>query len=355
MTSKESLADRVSPQGPSTVRRSKMRGTGLARVARVALAAGALEACVNDGDLFVDHEWAGSPRTETGAPAVPLEPGEPVAPGSMRPQAPPPVVSLEPTAPGEPGSPSVPDGSDPVPAPPAPEPPTPESEATSGARGCPPPTRAELLDFEGANEGASQASFGDFASVLSGGTFVYPEALVPIGANSDFAAGLRSDVSEGDWHVTGLVAGPAALGLFFDCQQLDASGFTGISFRLAGELPAPTTLLLMVGSAGNDVSRSWLLEAGQTPVPSVGRCTPREAQFDGTCQATRVAVPVRPQGAEVVVRFADLADGSPEFGLNPAEITSIQWALPGPSADASGAVAPYEVDLRLDDIRFIAE
>jgi hypothetical protein len=64
---------------------------------------------------------------------------------------------------------------------------------------------------------------------------------------------------------------------------------------------------------------------------------------------------VRPEGAEVVVRFADLADGAPELGLNPAEITSIQWALPGPSADASGAVVPYEVDLRLDDIRFIAE
>ena len=58
------------------------------------------------------------------------------------------------------------------------------------------------------------------------------------------------------------------------------------------------------------------------------------------------------QAAEVVIPFADLTDGSPELGLNPAEITTIQWLLP-PQLDADGAVVPVAVDLRIDQIRFL--
>jgi len=56
---------------------------------------------------------------------------------------------------------------------------------------------------------------------------------------------------------------------------------------------------------------------------------------------------------EVFVPFSELGNGSPDPGVNPAEITTIGWALPSPTTDPAGRVEPYGVDLRIDDIRFI--
>jgi hypothetical protein len=327
--------------------------------------AAAVAGCVGRVDLFHDE---GTASLEPSAPApngmgggAPLAPSEGVDPIPSLPEAPAGVSAPpKPRAAMPPDPAAAPEEPDPDAAPespgPEPIPPQPESDPTGGARVCRAPAGPELLDFASSNDDASQATFGDFVSVLSGGTFVYPDPAPAGGGDSlaEPALGLGSDLSDGDWHISGVVAGPAGFGLFFDCEQLDASRFVGMAFRLQGALPAPGTLTLVVGSAANEVSRSWRLGSGSaSPAPSFGRCTPLETEFDGSCSGARITLPVEGEGDELLVRFADLVGGSPEPRLNPAELTSIHWALPLPSTGAGGASVPYAVDLRLDDIRFV--
>lgn len=340
----------------------------------LAMASAASSGCVGDVELFYDDETASpgpsappSPPSNGlgGGSGAPMAVPDAVDPVAILPEAASPEASATPSQPAatapEPAAAADPDA---APEPPAPEPtpaqperdPTPaqpETDPTGGARVCRAPAAPVLLDFARANDDASQATFGDFASVLSGGTFVYPDAGSTDSPEAPASLGLRSDMSAGDWRISGAVAAQAGFGLFFDCQQLDASRFVGLAFRLEGELPAGA-LTLVVGSAANEVSRAWLLDSGSaSPGPSFGRCTPLGTAFDGSCRAARITLPVRREGDEVLVRFADLADGSPEARLDPAEITSIQWALPPPRTGSDGAAVPYSVDLRLDDIRFI--
>jgi hypothetical protein len=368
MMLKELSPDRVPRRGPVTAR--WVRVGPAAWVIALPVAA-AVAGCVGQVDLF--HDEAAAPLEPSSPPAdgmgggVPMAPSEGVDPIQSPPEAPPGApappsmpAAMEPDPADPAAAPEVPDP-DAAPESPEPEPlpEEPEADATGGARVCPAPAAPELLDFETTNDDASQAIFGDFESVLSGGTFVYPDAASADSAEAlvslaEPAPGLSSDVSDGDWHISGVVAGPAGFGVFFDCEQLDASRFVGLAFRLQGALPEPGTLTFIVDSAANEVSRSWLLGTGSaSPGPSFGRCTPLETAFDGSCLGARITLPVEREGDELLVRFADLAGGSPEPQLNPAEITSIHWALPLPSTGPGGASVPYAVDLRLDDIRFV--
>jgi hypothetical protein len=77
-------------------------------------------------------------------------------------------------------------------------------------------------------------------------------------------------------------------------------------------------------------------------------------QFDGTCRSARITVPVSAEPQDVVVRFADLTGGSPEVGVNPAELTKLAWELPSAELADAGGLVPYAVDLVVDDIRFVA-
>jgi hypothetical protein len=168
------------------------------------------------------------------------------------------------------------------------------------------------------------------------------------------AFGLSSDVSAGQWHVQGAVTEPAGFGLFFTCELLDASRFTGIAFRMSGSVGLGQEVTFFVNGASNEVSRTWLVQEGRgSNVRSFGRCFPAQSQFDGSCLAPRIVLPVSAEPIEVFVPFAALANGSPEATLNPAEITAVQWALPVPVPGDAGVNEPYAVDLIIDDIRFV--
>ena len=206
-----------------------------------------------------------------------------------------------------------------------------------------------MLDFTSPGGDPTQALFGDFRDVLSGGTYVYPNA----GDDAQLAGGLASDVTSGDWHISGSVAQQAGFGLFLDCQLLDASRFTGLAFRVSGDVEGAGSITLLIGTASNDVSQAWLVANEVTSPPSSGRCTPARNEYDGTCSQARIEIPVSAQAREVLVPFSALGQGSPEPGVNPAEITTIAWALPSPQLNRFGDAGVYEVDLRIDDIRFI--
>jgi hypothetical protein len=303
---------------------------------------------------------------------------------------------------------SLPIGGEPAPATPGAEPAAPEADPTGGARRCPQPAAPLLLDFDVPPNDPAQALFGNFQNTLSGGTYVYP--LRSGGAPVEPAAsGLVSSVGAGSWRISGTVSEPAGFGLFFDCHQLDASGFIGIAFRISGTFAEPGSIdpggvvpgpvgpsgavsdgvdggapvvvggaggsgaggsgaggsapgegvtgggevALVLGSAANDVARSWFVQNGSNPPgPSFGRCFPASTQFDGTCQGARLTVPFTLEPREVFVPFAELRAGSPEASLNPAELSTVAWQLPVPGGDAG--TEPYAVDLVLDDIRFVA-
>lgn len=219
---------------------------------------------------------------------------------------------------------------------------------------CPAPAQALLLDFDVPGNSATEAQFGDFASAFSGGTFVYPVNPAATATEPFSAFGLSSDVSAGQWHVQGAVTEPAGFGLFFTCELLDASRFTGIAFRMQGSVGLGQELTFFVNGASNEVSRTWLVQEGLgSNVRSFGRCFPAQTQFDGSCLAPRIVLPVGAEPTEVFVSFAALANGSPDATLNPAEITAVQWALPVPVTSDAGANQPYAVDLIIDDIRFV--
>jgi hypothetical protein len=249
------------------------------------------------------------------------------------------------------------------------------------ARACPAVEQPLLLDFSQVDGGPSQALFGDFSQQLSGGTFVYPASSggvvgvvddvgiaggagdagapsTPLPPSTPITLGLTSDVTAGDWHVSGRVVEPAGFGIFFNCQLLDASRFGGVAFRVRGQvgpgdIAVGNLIRLRVRTAGNDASREWFIATGASAPATFGRCTPELDQYDGTCEPANADVVVTPAGSEVTVRFADLARGRPEASVNPAEITQIEWQLPPFDVVDAGAFQSYDVDLHIDDIRFV--
>jgi len=225
------------------------------------------------------------------------------------------------------------------------------------ARVCPAIAQPLLLDFASPGNNPEQGLFGDFTPAsFSGGTFVYPQVsgtATPVAGDVP-GLGLVSDVTTGDWRISGFVSQASGFGIFFNCQLVDASRFVGIAFRVQGLIEARQEIELQLGTASNAVSREWFLARGNTGAATTfGRCSPLESEFDGTCQAARLGIAVPPEGGEVVVSFADLTQGRPEPGINPAEVTTLVWTLPQAAGTDAGAPVPYAVDLRVDDIRFI--
>src|SRR4029079_4087108 len=85
------------------------------------------------------------------------------------------------------------------------------------------PTIQDFTSLSGA------AANVDFNGAMAGGTFIYPDA----GMESDLK-GLASDVSGGNWHITGLVKKYAGFGIYLTCKKADMSAYGGLSFDVQG-------------------------------------------------------------------------------------------------------------------------
>jgi hypothetical protein len=93
---------------------------------------------------------------------------------------------------------------------------------------------------------------------------------------------------------------------------VDASGFTGVTFTITGDLGTCGLGFGTVFSA--DLGAS--IDAKGVCVAPLGRCiTP----FSGPIATGRVSV-----------RFPDIAGGAPQPTVNPAELTGIEWRLAAP-------------------------
>jgi hypothetical protein len=211
---------------------------------------------------------------------------------------------------------------------------------------CPKATVASLTDFTQV-DGGGMGSFGMVGSTFAGGTFQFPDTIT-------------SDFTGDNWHVTGMVSDYAALALFFqDCNEVDASMFSGIMFTIKGTIPSPltpNTITFQVGTAADDISTDWLathVDAGAASTATFGRCTPTTSnQYDGSCASPSATIAVTTTAQTVTLMWSDLKGGKPAT-VNPKEITSVIWGLPAPAGAGSPTITPYALDVTIDDLAFV--
>jgi hypothetical protein len=207
---------------------------------------------------------------------------------------------------------------------------------------CPPVAHELISDFTfgaGANPtGLTLAADASFA----GGTFFYPEGM----------PGLTSDITGGDWHLSGTVGSVSGFGLYLSgCRQIDASAYNGFVFDLWGRIASGGSLVFFVGTAAQQVSDVWLNDNKASPTdadepPNLGRCIPTASRYDGTCREPRVTLPVTETRTEVRVLWQDLVGGCPQASVDASEITAIAWYFPQATSGS------YSIDVHIDDLRF---
>lgn len=208
---------------------------------------------------------------------------------------------------------------------------------------CLPATTPLLLDFAtvgAGGNGNTQAAFGDYTNVFSGGTFSYPDANI------------TSDVTGGNWHMTGSVADYSGFGIYLgNCQEVDFSNYGGFQFTISGTAPSatPGTLTFGMGTAADSIAYDWFVQNAITSTPNFGRCFPTASQYDGSCGDPKMTVNLSTTPTVVTVHWADLMGGAPDATVNPAEITSIWWSFPWAGATDTA----YDIDITVDDIQLV--
>jgi len=219
------------------------------------------------------------------------------------------------------------------------------------------PPAAPAADAGAGDAGAAPAvptniSFGDFTTTLSGGTFTYPN-----GVGDPYA--VNSDISTGEWHLTGNIGNYSGLVVFFaGCNQLDASAYEGISFTIRGNVAMGNTMTLNVATAEDDISHLWLNANAMPPpnpaeLPNFGTCIPATNQYDGSCSSPTFPVPVTATETTVEVRWNQFTGGRPRADVDPTSVTAIRWIFPNPPGAGTVTPTPYAADLYIDDLKFI--
>lgn len=210
---------------------------------------------------------------------------------------------------------------------------TPPETVTAGGAGA----GGEGGAAEPASTPFTSISFGydaDPPTVASGYSFFYPETT------------LTSDMSEGNWHVSGSVGDYAGFAIGFVCGA-DAAAYKGISFKVSGSAGPTSTLSFVVAHASN----AWRDAAAAEP--SAASCV-SPMQYDGTCTEASAPVEVSETEATISLMWADIKGGKPELNPNPAELLALRWLFKWDQAMAADAAAnTYDVDVRIDDLTFI--
>jgi hypothetical protein len=195
------------------------------------------------------------------------------------------------------------------------EPPTPPSVCYTLT-----PAEPMIFDFHDTGQTAN-ISFGDFAGGFSGFSFAY-------------GAGITSDVTQGTWHLTGMVGDYSGFGLGFNYDNqhdVDASAFSGVEFTIKGNAGASNAVTLAVQN-GPDVG------------PSSSAC----AKCTGGCIDPSKTFPVTAAGTKVSLKWTDFQGGTPQQGVDPKQLTGLLWYFAW-----TGQGSAYAVDVTVDDISFI--
>jgi hypothetical protein len=218
---------------------------------------------------------------------------------------------------------------------------------------CPTPTVALITDFTYNPDAGvmDQVTFGDFTTTFSGGQYYYP-------MTGTYA--ITSNMTGSNWHLTGMVGDYSGFGLFFapnECNRINASAFRGISFTISGTVMG-SAVIFEVDTLKNAIAPSWLSTHGATPkTTDAGHCVPNAAavnQYAQTdCVQPTTSVPVTANPTPQTILWGDFTNGKPDPAPNKAEIVGIRWILPNPPGVATPSVAPYMVDLVIDNLSFV--
>ena len=228
--------------------------------------------------------------------------------------------------------------------------------ATSPGTTCPPPATTGLITnftYTPTDAGMTQVHFGDDSTTLSGGEFVYPDPT----STSKYP--LVSDVSGSNWHITGTVGDYSGFGFYYDnCNRIDATGFTGISFKISGTVMGGA-LTFEVDTLNDTIAPSWLTAHGGTPMATdPGACVPPSTatlnQYSQTtCAEPTTSVPVTATPTTITVHFSDFTNGKTDMAPQPKDITGIRWVLPTPAGAGTATPTTYPLDLTIDDVSFV--
>ena len=165
---------------------------------------------------------------------------------------------------------------------------------------------------------------------------------------------LTSDVTQGNWHISGTVSIYAGFDLSFrNCDRIDASMYKGISFTISGS--APQGISFNVGIVRDTPSGAWLIANGDTAATTTeaGSCTPasntQNQYYHPGCGIPWAQIAVTASPVVQNVLWANLTGGEPvasPAASDTSEITYIGWSFPLSSGS-------YPVDITLDDLQFI--
>lgn len=228
---------------------------------------------------------------------------------------------------------------------------------------CLPPGGALITDFtyvagdpDAGTATTKEVRFGTFGTNLSGGEYIYPETG---------SYPLASDVTQGNWHISGTVGTYSGFGIYIDqvngCNMLDASAYKGISFKLGGTVGQGGTITLEVDVLNNAIPPEWKTahnEAG-VDLKSIGVCLPPDSAANEWAQTKCVqptkTITVPATSTQVNVLWTDLTGGKPEANpsVSPSQILGIRWMFPNPPGADSTTPTTYKVDITIDDLSFI--
>jgi hypothetical protein len=212
---------------------------------------------------------------------------------------------------------------------------------------------------------ADQARFGDDTTVLSGGTYYYPNPA----STSMFK--LMGDVTGSNFHMTGAVGDYSGFGLYLDgpCDHIDATGFTGLSFTIgAGATNAMNTITVEIDTLDDTIAASWLM---LHPAPdgtdaavvagAAGRCIPPSTAninkyAQTTCTEPTTVVNITGTTAApqtVTIPFSSFTTGKPTAAVTASDIVAIRFILPNPAGVGTATATTYQLDLTVDDLKFV--
>jgi hypothetical protein len=246
--------------------------------------------------------------------------------------------------------------------------------AVSNGTACLPVASSGLItDFtymapDGGTDGGAmtdQIRFGDDTTVLSGGNYYYPNPS----STSSFK--LTGDVTGNNFHISGMVGDYSGFGLYLDgpCDHIDATGFTGLSFTVAaGATNAMNSLTVEIDTLDDTIAASWLM---LHPAPdgtdamvvagAAGRCLPPSTAginkyAQSTCTEPTSVVNITGTAAApqtVSLAFSSFTTGKPAAAVTASDIVAIRFILPNPAGVGTAAPTPYQLDLTIDDLKFV--
>jgi hypothetical protein len=207
------------------------------------------------------------------------------------------------------------------------------------------PPKALITDFSNLFNGAifgAKDENGDLIDMwytppsFFGGVYVYP--VLPTKCSEDMTVPthpLASNPCGGNWHITGSVGDYSGFGFWLETCMVDMSDYSGISFKIGGDVGPTGQLKVQVSHSANI--------APDTCKTNKGTCT-----VDG-CAPASATIDVSTTSKVVTLSWSDFTGGVPEAGVNPAEITGIAFAL-----DCADCMAtPYDLDVTIDDLLLV--